>query len=193
MLSLGLGLALLVALTLIDANIRAQLNRTVPGETPSFFFLDLRHTQAASFADFLDGKAADGKLELVPMMRGRITRVNDVAVAKVKPGDKAAWVLQGDRGITFAASLPSGSTLARGPWWPADYAGKPLVSLEDDIARGLGLKIGDTHRRQRVRPHHHRDGRQHAQGRLAQVRHQFRAGVLAEHLRRRAPTATSPA
>ncbi|MBE7220742.1 MAG: ABC transporter permease, partial [Caulobacteraceae bacterium] len=143
-LSLGLGLALLVALTLIDGNIRAQLDRTVPGETPSFFFVDLNHKQSGAFSEFLHAKAADGKLELVPMMRGRITRVNGTPVAKVKPGDKAAWVLQGDRGITFSSTLPAGSTLVRGPWWPADHAGKPLVSLEDDIARGLGLSIGDS-------------------------------------------------
>ena len=143
-LSLGLGLALLVALTLIDANIRAQLDRTVPGETPAFFFLDLQHAQAPAFADFVHAKAADGKLELVPMMRGRISRVNGVDAAKVKPGEKAAWVLQGDRGITFAADVPAGSTLVRGAWWAGDYAGKPLVSLEEEIAKGLGLKLGDT-------------------------------------------------
>ena len=143
-LSLGLGLALLVALTLIDGNIRAQLSRTVPGETPSFFFVDLNHRQADAFSGFLHTKAADGKLELVPMMRGRIVKVNGMPVAKVRPGDKAAWVLQGDRGITFSSTLPSGSKLVRGPWWPVDYAGKPLVSLEDDIAKGLGLAIGDS-------------------------------------------------
>ncbi|VVB42321.1 putative ABC transport system permease protein [Beijerinckiaceae bacterium RH AL1] len=143
-LSLGLGLALLVALTLIDGNIRAQLNHTVPGETPSFFFVDLNHRQSDAFAGFLHGKAADGKLELVPMMRGRIVKVNGTPVSKVRPSDKAAWVLQGDRGITFSPTLPAGSTLVRGPWWPADYAGKPLVSLEEDIAKGLGLSIGDS-------------------------------------------------
>ena len=143
-LSLGLGLALLVALTLIDGNIRAQLNRTVPGETPSFFFVDLNHTQAPAFTDFLHAKAADGKLELVPMMRGRIVKVKGTPVAQVKPSDKAAWALQGDRGITFSSALPSGSTLVRGPWWAANYAGKPLVSLEDEIAQGLGIGIGDT-------------------------------------------------
>ena len=143
-LSLGLGLALLVSLTLIDGNIRAQLNRTVPGETPSFFFLDVQSAQAAAFRGFLESKAGDGKLEFVPMMRGRITKVGDTPAGQVKPGEKAAWVLQGDRGITFSASLPSGSKLVNGAWWPADYAGKPLVSLESDIADGLGLKIGDT-------------------------------------------------
>jgi putative ABC transport system permease protein len=142
-LSLGLGLALLVALTLIDGNIRAQLHRTVPGETPSFFFLDVQSAQAQDFRHFLETKAGDGKLEFVPMMRGRIVKVNDTPVDKVKPGEKAAWVLQGDRGITFAPTLPSGSKLISGAWWPADYAGTPLVSLESDIAEGLHLKLGD--------------------------------------------------
>ena len=143
-LSLGLGLALLVSLTLIDGNIRAQLSRTVPGETPSFFFLDVQSAQAQAFRGFLENKAGDGRLEFVPMMRGRITKVAGTPVGKVKPTEKAAWVLQGDRGITFAPTLPSGSTLVKGAWWPADYAGKPLVSMESDIADGLDLKIGDT-------------------------------------------------
>ena len=34
--------------------------------------------------------------------------------------------------------------MTKGQWWPADYAGPPLVSLEEEIADGLGLKIGDT-------------------------------------------------
>ena len=143
-LSLGLGLALLVALTLIDGNIRNQLHRTAAGETPSFFFLDVQNAQVPAFRSFLETHAADGKLEFVPMMRGRITQVGDLPADKVKPTEKAAWVLQGDRGITFSSAMPTGSTLTRGQWWPADYAGAPLVSLETEIADGLGLKIGDT-------------------------------------------------
>ncbi len=143
-LSLGLGLALLVALTLIDGNIRAQLRQTAPGETPSFFFLDVQSAQAPAFRSFLQNHAVDGKLEFVPMMRGRITELNGAPADKAKPGEKAAWALQGDRGITFSADLPSGSKLIKGSWWAADYSGKPLVSLESDIADGLGLKLGDT-------------------------------------------------
>ena len=143
-LSLGLGLALLVALTLIDGNIRNQLHRTAAGETPSFFFLDVQNAQVPAFRSFLESHAGDGKLEFVPMMRGRITKVGGVPAEKIKPTEKASWVLQGDRGITFAQAVPTGSTLTRGKWWPVDYAGKPLVSLETEIADGLGLKLGDT-------------------------------------------------
>jgi putative ABC transport system permease protein len=69
--------------------------------------------------------------------------VKDQRAEEVHAGDNAAWVLEGDRGITFASKVPEGSSLAKGTWWPADYAGPPLVSLDEEIADGLGLDIGD--------------------------------------------------
>jgi putative ABC transport system permease protein len=62
----------------------------------------------------------------------------------VKAAENAAWVLEGDRGITYSENLPDGSTLLEGTWWPVDYKGPPLVSMEAEVARGLNLKPGDT-------------------------------------------------
>jgi putative ABC transport system permease protein len=143
-LSLGLGLALLVALTLIDGNIRNQLHTALPGETPSFFFLDIPNTQAGQFQAYLHEHAPTAKITFVPMMRGRITKVGDLAAETVRPKAKAAWALQGDRGITYAATIPDGSEVVQGAWWSPDYAGAPLVSLEQEVADGLGLKAGDN-------------------------------------------------
>ncbi|MGH6841735.1 MAG: ABC transporter permease, partial [Methylocella sp.] len=142
-LSLGLGVALLVALTLIDGNISAELRHSIAGKTPSFFFLDVQSAKAAAFADFLKGQAPNGKIELVPMLRGRIVRLNGIDAGAVRPKQSAAWVLEGDRGITFAETVPEGSSVIAGSWWPKDYNGPPLVSVESDIAKGLGLAIGD--------------------------------------------------
>ncbi len=143
-LSLGLGLALLVCLTLIDGNIRNQLRAVLPGQTPSFFFIDIPGAQGPAFDAFLQEHAEGAKTSRVPMMRGRIVRIGDLKAEDVKAGEDVAWVLEGDRGITFADSLPEGSSLVAGEWWPADYKGPPLVSLEADIAKGLGIGVGDT-------------------------------------------------
>ncbi len=143
-LSLGLGLALLVTLTLIDVNIRGQLHHTAPGKTPSFFFIDIPSRTAPDFTSFLKSHAPDATLDQVPMMRGRVTALKGEPVEKAKASEDAAWVLEGDRGITFAETVPQGSTLVSGDWWPKDYAGPPLVSFEDKLAKGLGLTIGDT-------------------------------------------------
>src|SRR5437868_11129619 len=78
------------------------------------------------------------------MLRGRITRLNGVPVeaATIAPGTQ--WALASDRGLTYAATLPKGSRLAAGTWWPPDYHGPPLVSFDTELARGMGLQVGDT-------------------------------------------------
>ena len=143
-LSLGLGLTALVALTLIDANMRAELREAQPGVTPSFFFLDVRGSDASAFVDFVKREAPGVKISETPMMRGRFVTIGERPVEKVKPSDKVAWALEGDRGVTFADKPPEGSEVVAGTWWPIDYSGPPLVSMEQEVAEGLGLHVGDT-------------------------------------------------
>ncbi|MBV8850080.1 MAG: FtsX-like permease family protein [Methylobacteriaceae bacterium] len=144
LLSLGLGLALLVTLAMIDANLRRQIKQEIPGTTPSFFFLDVRAADAAPFQDYLKAHAPEGTIGTAPLLRGRIVKVKDRKAEDVHPKENAAWVLEGDRGITFTSKVPDGSSVAKGEWWPGGYAGEPLVSLDEEIADGLGLDIGDT-------------------------------------------------
>jgi len=143
-LSLGLGVAALTALTLVDSNLRGQLRRTSPGETPSFYFLDVRSGEVDAFRRFLADQAPGAKIVEAPMMRGRIVRIGDTPAAEVKAKESAAWALEGDRGVTFSASPPEGSKIVAGQWWGADYDGPPLVSMEAGVADGLGVKLGDS-------------------------------------------------
>lgn len=142
-LSLGLGLALLVTLTLIDGNLRRQFTAALPDRAPSFYFVDIQDAEAARFDAFVHARAPDAKLERVPMLRGRIVSAHGVKAEDLKPAANAAWVLQSDRGITYGMQLPAGSRVVAGEWWPPDYRGAPLVSFEAKIADGLGLKLGD--------------------------------------------------
>jgi len=142
-LSLGLGLALLVALTLIDGNLHNVLDYGLRQKTPSLFFINVQSAEVPSFIEFLEQRAPEGDIELVPMLRGRIIALAGRPAESVTPAPEAAWALQGDRGITFSETLPQGSTLAEGQWWPQDYKGLPLVSMETEVAHGLGLKVGD--------------------------------------------------
>ena len=120
------------------------------------------------------------------MLRGRIMSANGIKADDLKAQPNAAWVLQSDRGITYATDVPRGSRVVEGEWWGADYQGPPLVSFEKKIADGLGLKIGDPVVVNVLGRNIDGAHRQPARGRLADPRHQFRAGVLAQRLRRRA-------
>ena len=143
-LSLGLGLALLVTVIEIDGNLHREFAAALPEQAPSFFFLDIPAADAHRFDAFIRQQAPGSTLERVPMLRGRIAAANGVKAEDLKPADQSRWVLQGDRGITYAKAVPAGSRIVAGQWWSADYSGEPLVSLESRTAKDFGLKVGDT-------------------------------------------------
>ena len=142
-LSLGLGLALLVTIVQIDGNLRRQMEGALPDKAPSFYFLDIQSADSARFDAFVGQQAPEARLERVPMLRGRIMSANSIKADDIKAPPSASWVLQSDRGITFATKIPRGSTVVEGTWWDAGYQGPPLVSFEKKIADGLNLKVGD--------------------------------------------------
>ncbi len=143
-LSLGLGLSLLVTLVEIDGNLHRQFAAALPEKAPSFFFIDIASAEADRFDTFVRARTPGATLERVPMLRGRIVAAGGIKAEDLKPAEGSAWVLRGDRGITYARSVPPGSRLVAGEWWPADYSGPPLVSLEERTADDLKLKLGDT-------------------------------------------------
>ncbi len=142
-LSLGLGLALLVALATIDGNLRNQIENNLPKDAPDFFFVDIQNSEIEPFRAKLREMAPDGKIISVPMLRGRVTSLKGIPASEYKTEAGGEWVLQGDRGITYAKRVPENSTLSAGEWWPEGYSGPPLVSVSAEEAGELGLKIGD--------------------------------------------------
>src|ERR1700726_1037184 len=120
--SLGLGLALLVTVLEVDANLRRQFAAALPERAPSFYFVDIPSQDAERFDDFVRAQAPRATLVRVPMLRGRIVAARGTKAEDLKPKPDAAWVLQSDRGITYTAELPVGSRLADGDWWGKDYS-----------------------------------------------------------------------
>lgn len=141
-LSLGIGLALLVTVILIDSSIRNQLTAAIPARAPSFFFVDIPNAEAPRFDAYLKEKAPGATVEQVPMLRGRVTALRGKSAEGYPAGD-AAWVLRGDRGLTHSPTIPEGSEIVEGQWWAPDHSGENLVSFEEENARHLGLSIGD--------------------------------------------------
>ncbi len=141
--SIGVVQTLLIALSLVEGAIHRELERADAGEIPNFFFIDVPKLEKESFRSFLEGLVPAAQIAHVPMMRGRIVAVKGVPVDKIAVADDARWALDGDRGVTFSATVPANSQLAAGAWWPEDYAGPPRVSLESKVAEGIGVTPGD--------------------------------------------------
>ena len=144
MLSLGLGLTVLVATALIEGNLREQLTKRIPADAPAFFFVDIQSTQMPAFEKALAAIPGAGTLDKVPSLRGRIVRIGGKPVSEVAVPSDARWAVDGDRGVTYAATPPEGSRIVAGEWWPADYRGPQLLSFDEQLANAFGLGLGDT-------------------------------------------------
>jgi putative ABC transport system permease protein len=143
-LSLGAGLALLIAVALTDRSVVAELTERLPHDSPAYFVLDIRKDEIDSFRSLVVRTAPGAIVRAAPMLRGRLIALAGRPVEQIKAPPEAQWVLSGDRGLTYSETVPEGSRLVSGQWWPPHYDGEPLVSFEAELARALGLKVGDT-------------------------------------------------
>ncbi len=142
--SLGLGLSTLAAVALIEGNVRREILDQLPANAPSFFFVDIQDTELPVFERLVHGQPGVQDVQQVPSLRARVVAVNGVPADRVHATPDTQWALRGDRGLTYAAMPPPGTRIVAGQWWPADYDGPPLISFDAGLARGWGVKVGDT-------------------------------------------------
>jgi putative ABC transport system permease protein len=142
LLSAGAGLTVLVAVAEIRGNLIDEFTAALPAQAPSFYFLDIQPADLPTFQASLRGTSAHD-LQIMPSLRARILAVNGTPVEQFHPAEDTAWPLRTDIGFTFAATPPPATKLAAGQWWPQDYLGPPLVSLDSGIAKGWRVRVGD--------------------------------------------------
>lgn len=142
--ALGLGLTLLATVSLLDHTIAAQVKDRLPGTAPSFFFVDIQPDETARFDQIIKDAPSAQDYKRTPMIRGRIVAIKGVPAKDAPVAPEAKWAVNGDRGITYAATPPEGTVLTQGRWWPPSYTGPTLISFDQSLAEGMGLGIGDS-------------------------------------------------
>ena len=143
-LSLGLGLSVLVAIALLQTNLNARISTGLPSDAPSMFFIDIQPSQTEEFTKLVGAVPGVHKVTAASMIRGRITKLNGVAVEQAQVDSDARWAVRGERGLSQSATLPDNAKVVSGDWWPPDHSGENLVSLDDAVAKGLRLGLGDS-------------------------------------------------
>lgn len=145
--ALGFGLSAFVLLAVVQTSLEANIASQVPQRAPDYFMLDLPRERAAEMERIVSKAAPQAKVRQVPALRGAILAYGPenamTRVADLKEIPENAWPLRGERGLTYSATLPEGNSLTAGQWWPKDYTGEPLVSVDEELAKAIDLKLGD--------------------------------------------------
>ena len=146
--AIGLGVALLAAIVLIQSSLLAQVAKIAPSTAPSMVFAGVPSDRADEFDAALDrafGRRLTPDTYLrAPFTTGRIAAVRGqpIDIKKISPPDR--WAYDNDISISAIGAQPRGAEIVEGRWWRSDYAGPPLVALAADAAKGAHLKVGDA-------------------------------------------------
>jgi putative ABC transport system permease protein len=145
--ALGFGLTSFVLLAVVQTSLDANIARRVPARAPDWFVLDLPPEGLARFTALVAEEAPGAHIRTVPALRGAILAYgpanHPTRVADLQNIPDGAWALKGERGLTFSDAVPEGNAVTAGQWWPKDYAGPPLVSVDETFAKAVDLHVGD--------------------------------------------------
>lgn len=138
----SLGLMALLLLTLVRGDLLRNWQATLPADAPNRFAINIQSDQLSALQQFFAGEGlAVPKIQ--PMVRGRLVAVNDRPLDVSKYDERARRLAEREFNLSWARDLQADNRITAGKWWSAGEVGQPLLSLEDGIAKTLGLNIGD--------------------------------------------------
>jgi putative ABC transport system permease protein len=140
----GLGLMVLLLLALVRDDLLEDWRASLPEGAPNYFMINIRPDEGAAIEAFFRDRGLP-PTELVPLVRARLAAINDVPIDRIEfEGERARGFVEREANLTWARTLRDDNRLIAGRWWQDGDGGGPRVSVEQEYAERLGLKLGDT-------------------------------------------------
>jgi len=139
----GLGLTVLLLLTIVRTDLLQGWKQTLDENAPNHFMINIQPHELDSVASIYESAGIEVP-SFMPLIRARMATINDVSVTEREyPTREGSWMANREANLSFAATLSSSNEIVDGEWWPENYAGPPLVSVEEEAAIETGLVVGD--------------------------------------------------
>ncbi len=139
----SLGLMALILLALVRNDLLQNWQASLPEDAPNRFIINIQPDQIEGIkAFFTESGLHDAGVH--PMVKGRLMEVNGVPMVTSKYTDEQSRRLaEREFNLSWAAEMQVDNELVGGRWWTLAEHGQPLISLEEGLAKKLGLKVGD--------------------------------------------------
>jgi putative ABC transport system permease protein len=141
---IGIGITAMLLLTLIRTDLLENWQNRLPDEAPNYFLINIQPDQVNEIRSFLSN-SLDNDIQLHPMIRGRLTQINDIPVNLDNYQDPRAKRLAArEFNLSYAETMQNDNRLVSGSWWTQELTNENYFSVEEGIAESLGIKLGDT-------------------------------------------------
>ena len=139
--ALAVGLLALVLLVLLRTDLIASWRQATPADAPNRFVINVMPEQSEDFQRTLRAAGVQ-RYDWYPMIRGRLVAVNGSPVGPQDYADeRARRLVDREFNLSNTPAQPPHNLIVAGEWRPEERGG---VSVEEGIARTLGLKLGDA-------------------------------------------------
>ena len=139
----GLGITVLLLLTLVRTDLLEGWRQTLDEDAPNHFLINIQPHEVEEVGALFVANDVEMPV-FTPLVRARMTTINGESVKeRTYPNEDGKWLANREANLSWSATLSSSNELLQGKWWPVDYAGPPLVSIEEEAATNAGLTIGD--------------------------------------------------
>jgi putative ABC transport system permease protein len=140
--ALGIGVMALLTLTIIRSELLDLWQRSLPPDAPNRFIVNVQQEQIPALKQFFDGRGI-AMPELHPMVRARLIGINERSVAPADySDDRARRLVDREFNLSWATQMQKDNRLIAGNWW-GNKPRSDQFSMEDGIAKALGVGIGD--------------------------------------------------
>ena len=143
--TMGLGVTTLFFLGILSSNINKELSSSIPKNAPDYFFLGIQNDELNLFSEQINRIDLESKQKIVPMISARIDLINNKKPKElIDKKNKSFWFINGERRISWSKDPPSNNPVVEGKWWNLDDTNNLKISLDQNVANDLNLKIGDS-------------------------------------------------
>ena len=141
--ALGVGIMALVLLTLVRGDLLTSWKKTVPPDAPNRFLVNIQADQVAGLDTFFRDHAFPVP-QIYPMIRGRLVAINGQSTSSANYSeDRAKRLVDREFNLSWTERLHPDNIIVQGKWWTPAENGKGLFSVEEGIAKTLGIRMGD--------------------------------------------------
>ena len=142
--SLSLGLMALLLLTVVRGDLMSTWRNTMPPDAPNRFIINIQPDQKDAVAMRLK-QAGVKDVPMFPMIRGRLVAVNGkVITSETYADERARGLAEREFNLSTMTEIPAQNQVTAGKWAMDGNAGE--ASVEEGLAKTLGLKLGDSMR-----------------------------------------------
>ena len=157
-LALGMGAFIIGTIVEVERSIREDLTLSFGEGQPNVLLFDVQPDQVDGVLELIPAPARPSA-DVVPLVTSTIAAINgqtpdELRSSPVREERPEGWALRREYRNTYRSDVGRAEQLVRGRWWDdtpgsedgtrVEWGDLTRVSLEEDVAAGLHVELGDT-------------------------------------------------